>query len=153
MEETLNISKSLLEKWIRSLEAQEDFLNETIYVKEEIQEFLDTYYDNELEPSNPEDLSFEKNITKYSDYLNESTIEIEDSEEGVYVLTLHDIHNIVNSFTDTEILEDAIVEELQDYKFVKVDDPSIEKIGVDLEPIEELSSDDENTLFIKKFEE
>jgi len=153
MEETLNISKSLLEKWIRSLEAQEDFLNETIYVKEEIQEFLDTYYDNELEPSNPEDLSFEKNITKYSDYLNESTIEIEDSEEGVYVLTLHDIHNIVNSFTDTEISEDAIVEELQDYKFVKVDDPSIEKIGGDVEPIEELSSDDENPLFIKKFEE
>jgi hypothetical protein len=95
-----------------------------------------------------------KNIIKYSNYeLNESTIEIEDNEEGVYVLTLHDIHNIVNQFTDTEISEDVIIEELQDYKFIKVDDPSIEKVGGDVEPIEELSSDDENPSFIKKFEE
>jgi hypothetical protein len=98
-----------------------------------------------------------ENITKCSDYLNEAIIEIEDSEEGVYVLTLHDIHNIVNSFTDTEISEDAIIEELQDYKFIKIDDPEITEIQPvednAIEPIEELSSDDENPLFIKKFEE
>ena len=91
-----------------------------------------------------------ENIVKYSDYkLNESTIEIEDSEEGVYVLTLHDIHNIVNSFTDTEVDEDSILEELQDYKCVKMDDPKITKV----EDIDELSSDDEEPTFIKKFEE
>jgi hypothetical protein len=91
-----------------------------------------------------------ENIIKYSDYkINESTIEIEDSDEGVYVLTLHDIHNIVNSFTDTEINEDAILEELQDYKCVKMDDPKITKV----EDIDELSSDDEEPTFIKKFEE
>ena len=95
--------------------------------------------------------------------INESTVEIEDSEEGVYVLTLHDIHNIVNSFTDTEINEDAIIEELQDYKFVKVDDAEIkvdhsddeikvDPLYIENEPIEELSSDDENPTFIKKFE-
>jgi len=89
-------------------------------------------------------------ITKYSDYkVNESTIEIEDSEEGVYVLTIHDIHNIVNKFTNEEITEAMILEELQDYKFVKVDNPEITPV----EEIDELSSDDENPSFIKKFEE
>jgi len=102
-----------------------------------------------------------KNITKYSEYeLNESTIEIEDSEEGVYVLTLHDISNIINTFTDTTINDDAIIEELQDYKFVKVDNAEITKVDDELftdEPIideiDELSSDDENPTFIKKFEQ
>ena len=88
-------------------------------------------------------------ITKYSDYLNESTIEIEDTEEGVYILTIHDIHNIVNQFTDDEITEAMILEELQDYKFVKIDNPEITPV----EEIDELSSDDENPSFIKKFEE
>lgn len=92
-------------------------------------------------------------ITKYSDYkVNESTIEIEDSEEGVYVLTIHDIHNIVNQFTDEDITEAMILEELQDYKFVKVEDPEITPIQ-NVEEIDELSSDDENPSFIKKFEE
>jgi len=102
-----------------------------------------------------------KNITKYSEYeLNESTIEIEDSEEGVYVLTLHDISNIINTFTDTTINDDAIIEELQDYKFVKVDNAEITKVDDELftdEPIideiDELSSDDENPTFIKKLEQ
>lgn len=102
-----------------------------------------------------------ESITKYSDYeLNESTIEIEDSEEGVYVLTLHDISNIINAFTDTTINDDAIIEELQDYKFVKVDDAEITQVDDELfteEPpideIDELSSDDENPTFIKKFEQ
>ena len=89
-------------------------------------------------------------ITKYSNYnINESTIEIEDTEEGVYILTIHDIHNIVNQFTDDEITEAMILEELQDYKFVKVDNPEITPV----EEIDELSSDDENPSFIKKFEE
>lgn len=100
-------------------------------------------------------------ITKYSEYeLNESTIEIEDSEEGVYVLTLHDISNIINAFTDTTINDDAIIEELQDYKFVKVADAEITQVDDELfseEPpideIDELSSDDENPTFIKKFEQ
>jgi len=94
-----------------------------------------------------------ENIKKYSNY-NESLVEIEDSEEGVYVLTLHDIHNIVNSFTDTEITEDLISEELQDYKFVKIEDPEIEEI----EPTEEIeditgSAADEDPTLIKKYEE
>ncbi len=105
----------------------------------------------------------ENKVIQYSDFINESIIEIEGTEEGVYVLTLHDIHNIVNSFTDSEVDEDTILEELQDYKFVKIEDPSI-KDGTDMtdmiknepseeKPIEELSSDDENPNFIKKFEE
>jgi hypothetical protein len=93
-------------------------------------------------------------ITSYSNYkLNEATVEIEDSEEGVYVLTLHDIHNIVNQFTDIEIPEEAVLEELQDYKFIKVEDPTITPIENNIEEIDELSSDDENPNFIKKFEE
>lgn len=88
-------------------------------------------------------------IINFSNYkLDESvTIEIEESEEGVYVLTLHDIHNIVNAFTDTTISEDAITEELQDYKFVKVDNPEIK----------EINPEDSEVLFdptdIKKFTE
>ena len=105
----------------------------------------------------------ENKIIQYSDFITESTIEIEGTEEGVYVLTLHDIHNIVNSFTDSEVDEDTILEELQDYKFVKIEDteinseadliknePSEEEI---IDPVEELSSDDENPNFIKKFED
>jgi len=99
-----------------------------------------------------------ENITKYSDYnINESTIEIEDSKEGVYILTLHDIHNIVNNFTDTEIDENTILEELEDYQFVKVEDTEIKEIednlSSDNDNIEEISSDDEDPTFIKKFEE
>jgi hypothetical protein len=65
-----------------------------------------------------------ENITKYSDYkLNESMVEIEDSEEGVYVLTLHDIHNIVNEFTDEEVNEESRLgkerKESNHYAFMK----------------------------------
>ena len=91
-----------------------------------------------------------EDIINYSKY-NESTIEIEDSEEGVYVLTLHDIHNIVNSFTDTEIPEEAILEELSDYKFVKVENAEIEKI--ENSEIEEIGEPIEDSTIIKKFEE
>lgn len=90
-------------------------------------------------------------ITNYSNYnINESIIEIDDTEEGVYVLTIHDIHNIVNQFTDDDITEAMILEELQDYKFVKIEDPEIK--STEVEEIDELSSDDENPSFIKKFE-
>lgn len=88
-------------------------------------------------------------IINFSNYkLDESvTIEIEESEEGVYVLTLHDIHNIVNKFTDEEVTEDAILEELTTYKFVKVDNPEIK----------EINPEDSEVLFdptdIKKFTE
>ena len=110
-----------------------------------------------------------KKITKYTDYdLNESTIEVETTEEGVYVLTLHDIHNIVNNFTDEEVTEEDIIEELSDYTFVKVDDPELEvvedeTIDTTEEEIEddELASNgditglkaDEDPTLIKKFEE
>lgn len=103
-----------------------------------------------------------ENITNYSNFeLNESTIEIDDSNDGVYVLTLHDIHNIVNKFTDSEIDENTILEELEDYKFVKVEDAEITEVdneddiswvNDEVEEIDELSSDDENPFFIKKFE-
>lgn len=93
-------------------------------------------------------------IINYSNYkLNEATVEIEDTEEGVYVLTLRDISNIIHSFVDTTIDDDAIIEELQDYKFVKIEDPTITPVDEPSEEIDELSSDDENTNFIKKFEE
>ena len=85
-------------------------------------------------------------IKKYSTF--ESMIEIDDTNEGVYVLTLHDIHNIVNEFTDVDVTEDLILNELQNYKFVKVENPEIKEI----ENVDELSSDDENPTFIKKFE-
>ena len=93
-------------------------------------------------------------IINYSNYkLNEATVEIEDSEEGVYVLTLQDIKNIISSFTDQGIDDDIIIAELSNYKFVKVEDVEITKIDEPTEEIEELSSDDENPTFIKKFEE
>ena len=95
-------------------------------------------------------------IIKYSDYeLNESkiTVEIDDTQEGAYLLTVDDITNIVQSFVDTTIPKDAIIEELQNYKFIKIDDPEIAKVEEEpIEEIEELSSDDENPTFIKKFE-
>jgi hypothetical protein len=106
-----------------------------------------------------------KKITSYSKYkLNEATIEIEDTEEGVYVLTLKDIKNIIGSFTDQGVDDDAIIEELSNYKFIKVEDPTItpvdkndflsdfDKNGYDSLMNNELSSDDENPNFIKKFE-
>jgi hypothetical protein len=90
------------------------------------------------------------NFSKYK--LDESmTIEIEDSEEGVYVLTLHDIHNIVNQFTDKEVTEDDILNELTDYKFIKVDNPEIEEINPDIESGEPDILFDPNK--IKKFTE
>ena len=90
------------------------------------------------------------NFSKYK--LDESmTIELENSEEGVYVLTLHDIHNVVNQFTDDEVTEDDILNELTDYKFIKVDNPEIEEINPDIE------SGEPDILFdpikIKKFTE
>ena len=107
-----------------------------------------------------------KEIVKYTDYeLNESTIEIDATEEGVYVLTLHDIHNIVNNFTDEEVTEDEIIEELSDYTFVKVEDSELSIVDEE-EPKEEIENDelaltgditgikaDEDPTLIKKFEE
>ena len=86
-DELLEIPKSTIEGWIRSIEAQEDSLNETIYAKESMQEFLDQYYENNIEPGDPDDF-------------------------------------------DEKYREDEPVEE-----------------------IDELSSDDENPTFIKKFED
>lgn len=91
---------------------------------------------------------------KLMDKANESMIEIEiedSNNEGVYVLTLHDIHNIVNQFTNDEVTEDDILNELTNYKFIKVDNPEIEEINPDIE------SGDPDILFdpdkIKKFTE
>lgn len=92
-------------------------------------------------------------ITTYTNYLNEATVEIEDTEEGVYVLTLKDIKNIIGSFTDQGIEDDAIIEELSNYKFIKVDDAEITPVEGEIEEVDELSSDDEDPTFIKKFEE
>jgi len=101
-------------------------------------------------------------IIKYSNYkVNESTVDIEDTEDGVYVLTLHDIHNIVNNFTNEEVTEEDILDELEDYTFVKVDDVEIKEDDDDNEEIEqdELEDDitgskaDEDPTLIKKFEE
>jgi len=107
-----------------------------------------------------------KEIKKYTDYeLNEATIEIEGTEEGVYVLTIHDIHNIVNNFTDEEVTEEDIIEELSDYTFVKVEDSEIRVIDDEVTDNEieedELAADgditglkaDEDPTMIKKFEE
>ena len=93
-------------------------------------------------------------ITKYTDYLKEATVEVEETDEGVYVLTLKDIKNLIGVFTDQGIEDDAIIEELTNYKFIKVEEPVIDEIVDEpVEEIDELSSDDENTSFIKKFEE
>lgn len=81
----LVIPKSVIEGWIQSIEAQEDSINEKIYAKEEMQKFLDDYYDNQIEPSDPDDVN--------------------------------------------------------------------RKHAEEIEPVEELSSDDENPNFIKKFED
>jgi hypothetical protein len=96
-------------------------------------------------------------IINYSNYkIDESmTIELENSEEGVYVLTLHDIHNVVNKFTNEEITENDILNELTDYKFIKVDNPEIEEINPDSNT--NIESGDPDILFdpdkIKKFTE
>jgi len=100
-----------------------------------------------------------EDITKYSDFkINEALVEVEETEDGVYVLTLQDIKDIVDTFNESGHIDDeTILKELQNYKFVKVEDTEITEIGGDLdtevEEIDELSSDDENPTFIKKFEE
>ena len=99
-------------------------------------------------------------ITKYTDYkLNEKTIEIEDNKEGVYVLTLQDIITIVKNCSSSPdehgfINDDIILDELKNYKFVKVEDPELIKLDT-TEPkvVDELSSDDEDPTLIKKFEQ
>lgn len=102
-------------------------------------------------------------ITKYSDYLNEATVEVDETEEGVYVLTLQDVKDIVKNCSSLpnengDIDDETILTELENYKFVKVEDSKITKVDEPLETeeteeIDELSSDDEDPTFIKKFEE
>lgn len=101
-------------------------------------------------------------IINYSNYkLNEATVEIEETEEGVYVLTLQDVIDIVTNCASMPnesgfIDEETILKELENYKFIKVEDTEITKVdepSEKIEEIEELSSDDENPNFIKKFEE
>ena len=99
-------------------------------------------------------------ITKYSDYkINETFVEVDETVEGVYLLTLDDIKNIVincASLPDENgnINNDVILKELENYKFVKVEDSKITKVDepLETEEIDELSSDDEDPTFIKKFE-
>jgi len=104
------------------------------------------------------------NFTNYE--LNESTVEVDSTEEGVYVLTLHDIHNIVNNFTDEEVTEEDIIEELSDYTFVKVDDSELGVVEDETNVEDDVESDelasngditglkaDEDPTLIKKFEE
>ena len=93
-----------------------------------------------------------ENITNFTNYkINEATVEIEETEEGVYVLTLDDIKDIVAVLADNQVSDDDLLGELSRFKFVKVDDPTITPVD-GVEEIDELSSDDENPNFIKKFE-
>lgn len=92
------------------------------------------------------------NNIKQDDNVSESMIEIEfedSNKDGVYVLTLHDIHNIVNQFTNEEITEDDILNELTDYKFIKVDNPEIEEIN----PLKNGDPEIFDPIKIKKFTE
>lgn len=84
-DDELKVPRSVIEGWIRSIEAQEDSINETIFAREEMEKFLDEYYDNKIDAADPDDV-------------NRKQSEVE-------------------------------------------------------EPIEELSTDDENPNFIKKFED
>jgi hypothetical protein len=42
-DDLLEVPRSIIEKWIRSIETQEDSINESIYAKKEMQDFLDNY--------------------------------------------------------------------------------------------------------------
>jgi len=98
-------------------------------------------------------------ITNYTDYkINEAVVDVEETEEGVYVLTLQDVKDITNSFTEEEVDEEEILKELENYKFIKVEDPKISELESDeLQPeeeiVDELSSDDEDPTLIKKLNE
>ena len=48
-DESLEIPRSLLEKWIASLKTQEQTMNQTIFVTEEMEEFLKNYYNDSEE--------------------------------------------------------------------------------------------------------
>lgn len=97
-------------------------------------------------------------ITKYTNYkINEAVVEVEETEDGVYVLTLEDVKNIVNAFVESgDVDDETILTELENYKFVKVEEPEITEDGElppETEIVDELSSDDEDPTFIKKFEQ
>ena len=59
-EEILEIPRSIFEKWLASIKAQELTMNQAIFVKDEMQDFLNNYYDNQIEPSDPKEVAKNK---------------------------------------------------------------------------------------------
>lgn len=97
-------------------------------------------------------------ITNYTNYkINEAMVEVEETEDGVYVLSLQDIKDIVKNCSSSpnengDIDDETILNELENYNFVKVEEPEISKLENE-EELDELSSDDENPSLIKKLNE
>ena len=96
-------------------------------------------------------------ITKYSEYeLNESIVEVEVTENGAYLLTIEDIESIIERFTFKKVDREEILNELEQYEFIKVENAEISEVG-ELEP-QPTIEDESELLFkkdepIKKFEE
>ena len=59
-EEILEIPRSIFEKWLASIKSQELTMNQSIFVIDEIQDFLNNYYDNQMELSDPEEVAKNK---------------------------------------------------------------------------------------------
>ena len=69
-------------------------------------------------------------ITKYSEYeLNESVVEVEVTENGAYLLTIEDIENLIERFTFKKTDRDELLNELEQYEFIKVESTEISEVG------------------------
>lgn len=67
-----------------------------------------------------------KKTKNYLEFLNESKVEteidIKPNNDYAYLLTVEDIEKIVNSFVDTTISRESILEELEEYETIKIED-------------------------------
>jgi hypothetical protein len=94
-------------------------------------------------------------ITKYLDYeLNESIVEVEVTENGAYLLTIEDIESIIERFTFKKVDREEILNELEQYEFIKVENAEISEVD-ELQP-QPVIEDESEILFnedepIKKF--
>ena len=69
-------------------------------------------------------------ITKYSEYeLNESIVEVDINENGAYLLTIEDIENLIERFTFKKTDREEILNELEQYEFIKVESAEISEVG------------------------
>lgn len=75
---------------------------------------------------------------------NETEIDIKPKDHEVYLLKIEDIENIVNSFTDTKISREEILEELEDYENIKIDEVKLKTISDDEIEDDKVEVEDDN---------